>query len=90
MLPCSRVIAPERSADPRRCHAQNLLYEERHYQNEIRECLSYHSAFSDADIELMSVEDFRHRVCGQHGQTPSRHLNLILSASASRCTTICS
>ncbi len=37
---------------------QNLLYEQRHYENEIRDCLSYHSAFSDADIELMPVDEF--------------------------------
>ena len=41
---------------------QNLLYEKRHYENEIRACLSYHSAFSDADIELMPVDDFTREV----------------------------
>ena len=46
---------------PLRC-VQNLLYEERHYENETRECLNYHSAFSDTDIELMPVDDFRRMV----------------------------
>ena len=41
-----------------RGNLQNLLYEKRHYENEIRDCLSYHSAFSDADIELMPIDEF--------------------------------
>ena len=44
---------------------QNLLYEKRHYENEIRDCLSYHSAFSDADIELMPVDEFVAAVRGE-------------------------
>lgn len=38
---------------------QNLLYESGYYQKEIQEARDYKSAVSNADMELMSVEDFQ-------------------------------
>lgn len=38
---------------------QNLLYESGYYQKEIQEARDYKSAVSDADMELMSMEEFQ-------------------------------
>jgi len=38
---------------------QNLLYESGYYQKEIQEARDYKSAVSNADMELMSVEEFQ-------------------------------
>jgi hypothetical protein len=38
---------------------QNLLYESGYYQKEIQEARDYKSAVSNADMELMSVEEFK-------------------------------
>lgn len=40
-------------------HLQNLLYQKNHYQREIEGCRSYASAFSDAELELLTEEEFQ-------------------------------
>ena len=42
---------------------QNLLYEKEHYEADIRACLRHQSEFSDADVELMSTEEFQQSAC---------------------------
>lgn len=41
---------------------QNLLYEKQHYEADIRACLRHESAFSDADIELLPLDEFLENV----------------------------
>ncbi|DBA90218.1 TPA: hypothetical protein ACH3X1_003517 [Trebouxia sp. C0004] len=47
------------SFDEKTLVLQNLLYESGYYQKEIQEARDYKSAVSNADMELMSVEEFR-------------------------------
>lgn len=38
---------------------QNLIYEQQHYENEIRLCKAFKSRFTDEELELVHEEEFR-------------------------------
>jgi len=40
---------------------QSLLYEKHHYEKEIQSCTSFRSAYSDQQLELLPVEEFKSR-----------------------------
>lgn len=52
-------------------HLQNLLYQKNHYQREIQACKSYVSAYSDAELELLTEEEFLKDVDIHEQQKPS-------------------
>ena len=52
-------------------HLQNLLYQKNHYQREIQACTSYVSAYSDAELELLTEEEFLKDVHAHEQEKPS-------------------
>ena len=40
---------------------QSLLYEKHHYEKEIQSCTSFRSAYSEAQLELLPVDEFKSR-----------------------------
>ena len=65
---------------------QNLLYERGHYDREIRDCRDFSSAFSNAELELLSAEEFRAAWAGPDagGDAHATMLNRLTHELASR------
>lgn len=53
------TAAARHAFDEKTLVLQNILYETGYYQKEIQEAADYKSTFSDSDLELMPVEEFR-------------------------------
>lgn len=52
-------------------HLQNLLYQKNHYQREIQACRSYASAYSDAELELVTEEEYLRDAEVQQDENPN-------------------
>ena len=50
---------------------QNLLYQKNHYQREIQACRSYASAYSDAELELVTEEEYLRDAEVQQDENPN-------------------